>query len=208
MKLVTSVSLLLVLSTLTAFAKDKKKNVLPAVFNSATYVYVQAEDGDILNPNLFPEDRQAISDVENGLRDWDRYVLTINQNEADLVFIVRKGREVAAKVRGMVGAGTQPYPRNNPAGPGGSNPGQQNPNPGQQGTTYGYGVGAEAGMPDDTLRVFTLTPDKKLSGSPIWWREMKDGLDSPDLPLLSQLREAVDRDYPPQPTKKASTSKP
>jgi hypothetical protein len=200
MKLVTSVSLLLVLSTSFSFAKDKKKNVLPAVFNSATYVYVQAEDGDILNPNLFPEDRQAISDVENGLRDWNRYVLTINRNEADLVFIVRKGREVAANVRGMVGAGTQPYPRNNPAGP--------NSNPGQQGTTYGYGVGAEAGMPDDTLRVFTLMPNGKLSESPIWWREMKDGLDAPDIPLLRQLREAVDRDYPAQPTKKASTSKP
>lgn len=201
MKLVSSVALLLVLSSPITFAKDKKKNALPAVFNSATYVYVQAEDGDIFKPDLFPEDRQAISDVENGLRDWNRYVLTINRNEADLVFVVRKGREVAAKVAGTIGTGPQPYPRNNPAGPGTSNPSQA-------GTSYGYGVGTEIGMPDDTLRVFMLMPDGKLSGSPIWWREMKDGLDSPDIPLLSQLREAVDRDYPPQPKNNGTSPKP
>ena len=200
MKLVTTVALLFALSTPLAFSKDKKKNILPAMFSTARYVYVQAEDGDIFKPDLFPEDRQAISDVENGLRDWDRYILTINRNEADLVFVVRKGRLVAAKVGGTVGVGTQPNPRNGPVGSG-------DPNPGQSGTSYGYGLGAEAGMPDDTLRVFMLTPDGKLS-TPIYFREMKDGLDSPDLRLLSDLREAVDRDYPPQPRKSAASSRP
>ena len=200
MKLVVSIALLLVLSTPFALAKDKKKNALPAMFNVARYVYVQAEDGDIFKPDLFPKDRQAISDVEDGLRDWNRYVLTMNRNEADLVFVVRRGREVTAKVGGTVGPGMRPYPRNNPAGSG-------NSNPGQAGRSYDYGVGAEVGMPDDTLRVFTLTPDGKLS-APIWYREVKDGLDSPDLRLLSQLREAVDRDYPLHPTTKVASSKP
>ncbi|HEY1577647.1 MAG TPA: hypothetical protein VGF82_11325 [Terracidiphilus sp.] len=166
-------------------------------------MYVQAEDGDIFKPDLFPEDCQAISDVEDGLRDWNRYVLTINRNEADLVFVVRKGREVAAKVGGTVGAGSQPNlggARRNPSG-------AASTDPAQAGTSYGYGVGTEVGMPDDTLRVFTLTPHGKLS-APIYYREMKDGLDSPDMRLLGNLREAVDRDYPPQPSKSAASSKP
>lgn len=133
MKLVQTIVLLLTLSTPLGFSKDKKKNTLPAMFNTARYVYVQAEDGDIFKPDLFPEDCQAISDVEDGLRDWNRYVLTINRNEADLVFVVRKGREVAAKVGGTVGAGSQPNlggARRNPSG-------AASTDPAQAGTSYG-----------------------------------------------------------------------
>lgn len=195
MKLLTSIALLLTLSTPFASAKDKKKDVLPAMFSTARYVYVQAEDGDIFKPDLYPEDRQAISDVENGLSEWKRYVLTINRSEADLIFVVRKGRAVAAKVGGAVGVGSQPGARNSPAG-------QGNRDPGQAGTSYGYGGGVEAGMPDDTLRVFTQMPDGRLSGSPIWWREMHDGLDAPGVELLRVLRDQVDRTYPPESAKK------
>src|SRR3954447_333613 len=93
-----------------AHAKPKKADV-PAAFQNARYVYVQAEDGDILNPRLLPEDRQSISDVEDKVREWHRYAITINRSEADLVFVVRRAgwREpnctvafLAARIRSQV----------------------------------------------------------------------------------------------------------
>ena len=175
-----------------AHAKPKKPD-LPAVFQTARYVYVQAEDGDVLKPGLYPEDRQAIHDVENKIRDWNRYMITINRDEADLVFIVRKGRLAAAQ--GNVGVGNFPRPQ-----PGQSpNPVQdQGPVPSQGGISERVGVGTEVGPSDDLLRIFMLTGDKKLSG-PLWAREMDGGLDAPGVRLVEQLKAAVEKAYPPPP---------
>jgi hypothetical protein len=211
MKLVKCTAILLALAAPVALAKDKNKNKVPAVFNTARFVYVQAEDGDIMNPGLFPEDRDAISNVQDGVRDWKRYALTINRRDADLVFIVRKGRLAAAQIHGDVGVGTGPvmagsYPRNggpgapgNPGNPGSAgNPGDPtNDRMGNMGPYQGVGARTDVGPTDDLLRVYTLTPEGKLVG-PLWSREMKDGLDEPNVPLLQTLREAIDRAYPPQ----------
>jgi len=98
------------------------------------------------------------------------------------------------------------YPRNggpgNPGAPGSAgNPGDpSDPNSGRMGNMGPYqGAGArtDVGPPDDLLRVYTLTPEGKLVG-PLWSREMKDGLDGPDVLLLRDLRDAVERAYPPQ----------
>ena len=127
MKVITSVALALLLVAPLAHAKDKKKKDLPAIFNSARFVYVQAEDGDVMKPGLIPEDRDAISDVQNVLRDWNRYAVTLHPNQADLIFIVRKGRIASAQGHGGIGTGTGPdlggaYPGSrSPAGPGNPN---------------------------------------------------------------------------------------
>jgi hypothetical protein len=92
MKLITSVALALMLAAPLGLAKDKKKKDLSAVFSTARYVYVQAEDGDVMDPRLFPEDRQAIADVQDMLKDWNRYTVTLSRKDAELVMIVRKGR--------------------------------------------------------------------------------------------------------------------
>jgi hypothetical protein len=195
MKIVKFVAVLLAFAAPVALAKDKKKDNRPsALFSTARFVYVQAEDGTAFNPNLLSEDREAISNVEDALADWKRYVLTLNRSEADLVIIVRKGR--AATMRGKITNGGSSqiggnYPGRDPADPGDAN------RDGMAGR--GIGVGAEAGVPDDTLRVFSMTPDGKLSSSPIWWREMKDGLDAPGVMLFRSLQTEVDRAYPPQP---------
>jgi hypothetical protein len=200
MKFVKSIALLLTVAAPFALAKDKKKDTLPAVFSNARYVYVQAEDGDIMKPGLFPEDREAIANVQDALREWKRYYLTINRNEADLVIIVRKGRLASAQLRGTVSAGTPPetggpYPGRNPASPGNSNPGSY---PDRTDSANSIWAGVAVGPPDDTLRVFSLNPRGSL-GAPLWQREMKDGLDAPNVTLLRMLRDAVDRAYPPQP---------
>lgn len=201
MKSISAIFLLLALSAPVALAKDKKPKV-PAVFENARYVYVQAEEGDVINPNLFPEDRAAIGNVQDAVRDWKRYAVTLNRREADLVFIVRKGRTAAAQLHGDVGVGNQPPMAGFPNRP----PGPNNPN-GEQ-TTTGIGMQGEAGPGDDLLRVYTLTPDGKLNG-PIWSREIKEGLDAPGVLLVRVLRDAVDKAYPPQSdAQPASTNKP
>ena len=57
---------------------------------------------------------------------------------------------------------------------------------------------AEAGPPEDTLRVFLLDPNGKRVG-PIWNRSLRNGLDGPQLILFQQLKAAVERAYPPAP---------
>jgi hypothetical protein len=230
MKFMKCTAILLALAAPVALAKDKNKNKVPAVFSTARFVYVQAEDGDVMNPGLFPEDRDAISNVQDGVRDWKRYTLTLNRSDADLVFIVRKGRLASGQLHGDVGVASGPmmggaYPGGRPGGSG--NPGATgNPgapgNPGGPGNPpadpnsdrmgnmgpYQGGARSDVGPADDLLRVYTLTPDGKLSG-PIWQREMQDGLDEPSIRLLRELRDAVDRAYPPQAsTQPATPAKP
>jgi len=175
-------ALLLLLVPALAVAKNKKPDVA-AIFGTATYVYVQSPDGDILNPGLYPGDRQAISDVEGALREWKRYQVTTRRNQAELVIEVRKGRVASGRMGGQIG---QPLPPGQAPGRGpGSVPG---------GT--GIDTAAEGGPEDDLLRVFILNPDGKLVG-PVWNRSLTDGLDAPQILLFRQLRDAVDKAYPP-----------
>jgi len=192
MKLVTPVALALAFTAPLALAKDKNKNKkdVPALFNSASYVYVQAEDGDIMNPRLFPEDREAIADVQDELKDWKRYAVALNQSDAELVMVVRKGRMAGAQVGGGVGTGRVPdlggsYPRN-PADP--NNRG---------GVSTEVGGRVEAGPPDDTLRVYSVRPDGSR-GALLWTGEMQDGLNAPQVLLVKRLKQEVERAYPPQ----------
>jgi hypothetical protein len=178
-----------------AHAKPKKPEV-PAVFQTAKYVYVQAEDGDALKPSLYPEDRQAIYDVQNKIRDWKRYAITINRDEADLVFIVRKGRLAAAQGQGGIGNIPRPLPGQNP-GPG-QGPGA-GPGPNQGGMSEAVGMGTEVGPSDDLLRVFSLDGDKKKLIGPLWSRELDRGLDAPSVRLVEQLKDAVEKTYPQTP---------
>jgi len=169
-----------------ALGKPKKPD-LPAVFENAKYVYVESVDGDILKPGLFPEDRQAISDVEDSLRQWKRYALTVTRSDADLVFVIRKGRLAAGQVHGGISGGSRPQPGSPQAGP-----------------TRGaeVGVRAEAGEPDDILRIYTQNEGElKMI---VWDRSQEGGLDAPGVQLVQQLKAAVERAYPqtPPPPKK------
>jgi hypothetical protein len=201
MKLIMSVAVALVLAAPLGLAKDKKRKDLSTVFSTARYVYVQAEDGDVMDPRLFPEDRQAIADVQDMLKDWNRYTVTLSRKDAELVMIVRKGRLAGAQAHGGVGIGTGPEF-------GGSYPGSRNPaGPNNTGGGISTEIGArgEAGPSDDTLRIFMARTDGGLGGM-LWSREMNDGLDAPNMMLLRTLRQEVDRAYPPQTAGKSATS--
>ena len=178
-----------------AYSKPKKTDV-PAVFQNARYVYVESVDGDVMRPGLYPDDRRAIVDVEDSVRDWNRYTIATRREDADLVFVIRKGRAAAAQLRGNVSVGsrTQPgqYPNQSPAQGGGSGGVQA----GQ--ARDGVGTEAEVGPDEDLLRVFIKSGDGKLVG-PVWTRELDGGLDAPNVQLVQQLKAAVERAYPQTP---------
>jgi hypothetical protein len=178
--------------------KTKKHKDVPAVFENAHFVYVEAVDGDQMKPGLYPADRQAIFDVQNGLRDWNRYALATRRDEADVVLVVRKGRVASGQVHGSLSEGTRvPVPGGQTAsraqGAGGVGAGPA----GQNGDGADAGAEAEMGPESDMLRVYIMS-DGKMTG-PVWTRELPDGLDAPSLMLLQQLRTAVERAYPSQP---------
>lgn len=191
MKLIAPVALVLVVIAPLALAKDKKKKDVPALFNTASYVYVQAEDGDIMNPRLFPEDREAIADVQDELKDWKRYAIALRQSDAELTMVVRKGRLVGAQVHGGVGTG----PELGSAYPGSRNPADPSGRGG--GISTEMGGRAEAGPPDDTLRVYAVNSDGSR-GAILWSGSMQDGLNAPQVLLVKQLKQQVEHAYPPQ----------
>jgi hypothetical protein len=188
-------ALLLGMLPFAAMAKNKKPEVA-AAFGSATYVYVESTDGDVFKPGLFPADRETIGEVEDAVRDWNRYKLATKREQAELLIVVRKGRLANGRLGGQPPIGSPLPPNQSPN----QAPGHA---PGIGGNAGGVETGAEVGPEDDMLRVYMLNSDGKQTG-PIWNRSMTDGLDAPQLVLFRQLRDAVERAYPagaPQPTK-------
>jgi hypothetical protein len=117
-------------------------------------------------PATDPDDLQAAGDMETALRKWGKYGLTMHPRDADLIFVVRKGRSVDTKVydRIHIGSGQQPI--------------------------NGVGVRAEAGDDVDTLSIY----DAKLGleGAPLWRERLAGGLDAPAVKLLQELRKKVE----------------
>lgn len=153
---------LLLLATLVA-AKDKPP--MPAIITSATYVLVTTYDGDVFNPNVTPEDRQAVGDVQEALQKWGRYKLVYKRDQADLILVVRTGR--AVQVRGGVEVGSR-------KGPQGS----------------GQSLGAEAGDPLDSLSVYIAS--QGTDSAPLWRGRSDDGFDPPDMKLIREFRSKVE----------------
>ena len=132
-----------IIGAVLAQGQSKKKDEVPKVLLTSRYVYVEAVDGDVSNPRVLAENRRAITDLQNALQDWKRYVITAKRREAEIIFVVCKGS--LASVKGGVGA--------------------------QGGTTERTGANAsldaQLGILDDRLDVYILNPDKSLMG-PIW----------------------------------------
>jgi hypothetical protein len=185
------VLLLLLLPTVAAAQKKGKKPSIPEAFDHARYVYVEAIDGDEFKRGLYTADRLAIADVKDALKKWGRYTLIYDRENADLVFVVRKGRLTSARVGGDMNDNQDPMgggPMGGQQG-GGRGPGQQR--------TRGpeLGVGGEIGPEDDLLEVRQTTPNGKLSG-PIWTHTFANGLNAPRLILFTQLKDEIEKTYP------------
>ncbi len=75
----------------TAWAKPAP---FPGIFRNARYVYVTSFDGSQWNPNILPEDRAAIGEVQDALRAWGHFVVVQEPRDAEMILVVqRRGSE-------------------------------------------------------------------------------------------------------------------
>src|SRR3977135_937022 len=65
-----------------------KVPVFPGILANARYVYVASYDGDQFDHSLLPEDRNAISAVQDAIQKWDKLVIVSRPSEADIIILV------------------------------------------------------------------------------------------------------------------------
>jgi hypothetical protein len=65
-----------------------KAPAFPGILANARYVYVASYDGDQFDPNLLPDDRDAINAVQNAIQDWGKLMIVYRPSEADIIILV------------------------------------------------------------------------------------------------------------------------
>jgi len=65
-----------------------KVPAFPGILANARYVYIASYDGDQFDPNLLPEDRDAIVAVQNTIQNWGKLMIVYRPSEADIVILV------------------------------------------------------------------------------------------------------------------------
>src|SRR6266851_10085268 len=82
----------IVLAAITALAAPNpsaaKVPAFPGILANARYVYIASYDGDQFDQNLLPEDRNAISAVQDAIKKWDKLVIVYRPSEADIIILV------------------------------------------------------------------------------------------------------------------------
>ena len=83
---------LIVLAAIPALAvpnpSTAKVPAFPGILANARYVYVASYDGDQFDPNLLPDDRDAINAVQNAIQDWGKLTIVYQPSEADIIILV------------------------------------------------------------------------------------------------------------------------
>jgi hypothetical protein len=93
-KFVTLSAAVLLATTLALAAPKSQKTAsqdipaFPGTLVNASYVYVTSYDGDQFNPNLLPDDRQAIASVQDAMQKWGKWVVVYEPRQADIVLMV------------------------------------------------------------------------------------------------------------------------
>ena len=87
------VTISLILAGVSALAVSNpsttKVPAFPGTLANARYVYVASYDGDQFNPNLLPEDRNAIGAVQNAIQKWGKLTIVYRPSEADVIILVQ-----------------------------------------------------------------------------------------------------------------------
>ena len=65
-----------------------KGPAFPGTLANARFVYVASYDGDQFNPNLLPDDREAIGAVQNAIQTWGKLSIVYRPSEADIIILV------------------------------------------------------------------------------------------------------------------------
>ena len=83
---------LIVFGTISACAapnpSSEKVPAFPGILSNARYVYVASYDGDQFDPNLLPEDRNAINAVQSAIQEWGKLVIVYQPSDADMIILV------------------------------------------------------------------------------------------------------------------------
>ena len=86
------VAILIMMTAISALAAPKPTTAtvpaFPGTLANARYVYVAAYDGDQFNPNLLPEDREAIGAVQSAIQTWGKLTLVYQPSQADIIILV------------------------------------------------------------------------------------------------------------------------
>jgi hypothetical protein len=92
MKRFSLVAISVILAGVSALAVSNpsttKVPAFPGTLANARYVYVASYDGDQFNPNLLPEDRNAIGAVQNAIQKWGKLTIVYRPSEADVIILV------------------------------------------------------------------------------------------------------------------------
>jgi hypothetical protein len=92
MKRFSLVAISLILAGVSALAVSNpsttKVPAFPGTLANARYVYVASYDGDQFNPNLLPEDRDAIGAVQDAIQKWGKLTIVYRPSEADVIILV------------------------------------------------------------------------------------------------------------------------
>ena len=84
-------AILIVVAAISAAAtgpSTPKAPAFPGTLANARYVYVASYDGDQFDPNLLPEDRNAINSVQNAIQNWRKLIIVYRPSEADIIVLV------------------------------------------------------------------------------------------------------------------------
>jgi hypothetical protein len=65
-----------------------KAPAFPGILANARYVYVASYDGDQFDPNVLPEDRIAISSVQDAIQNWGKLTVVYKASDADITILV------------------------------------------------------------------------------------------------------------------------
>lgn len=176
-----------------AFAKEKKKAVLPDYVLWAQTAFVEI-DPDAGTPVNDPTgNRTAREDVERALMKWGRLRLTMDEAHADVLIVIRKGTKQTGQP--TVGGDPNDRPVIVEQTDGAIRIGGQRGQPvdvTKPGKPEGPAVGAETGPSDDMFSVYRGQGDAPLQSAPLWRYMAAGALRSPDVPAVKEFKKAVD----------------
>jgi hypothetical protein len=195
-KQVSQIVVAALLLTTMGFAKDKKKNLLPAYVLSAQTVAVVIDPEAGMSVEDPQANRVAQKDVETALLNWGRFTPVMATQSADLIIVVRRGH-------GKLVDETINSPRQNGRA-GVINPtdngvmvGAQH---GQQPQLSGASPSSaeeqsspqtEIGGSDDSFLVYRGNTENPLDSAPAWRYIARDGLRPHTVPAVGEFRKIL-----------------
>jgi hypothetical protein len=152
---------------ISSLAQSKKSGdkEMPGLITNATWVQVRTMVGDQYSANTTPEDRRAITEVQERIQKWGHYKLAYRERDADIILVVRRGASASAKPGVIIGGGSD-----RPATP-------------------SIGVATEMGPSEDMIAVYDA--HFGIDSSPLWRRLQKGGLLN-EMPLFKEFRREVE----------------